>query len=373
MTPMMQCGTVSVGIHIDLLTDDREEEYEELLLAGRHSLLYASAVYRRFLRRILANGRDRYLLAFESGRMVGAFPTFLCENRTYGNVLNSLPFYGSHGGIITRPGLPDPYAVKRALIGAFRSLADEESVGASTIISNPLESDADFYESHTEYTLRDERIGQMTSLRPALVDKAGSMDALMTVFEPKARQNIRRAQKCGVVVYHSGSIESLKTLAGMHQENIEAAGGLAKNWEVFAAIRDTFAYDRDYRVYLAESDGLPAAGLLVFYYNRTAEYFTPAADPRFRNAQPTSLVIFEAMEDAVRRGCTTWNWGGTWLTQDGVYRFKARWGTVDYPYFYYVREYGTERRFRQLGRATLLNEYPYFYTIPFKYLENPEG
>jgi hypothetical protein len=370
---MMQCGTVSVGIHIDLLTDEREEEYEELLLSSEHSLLYASPVYRRFLCRILTNGRDRYLLAFKSGRMVGALPTFLCENRTYGNVLNSLPFYGSHGGIITRPGLSDPYAVKRALIEAFHSLADEESVGASTIISNPFEPDPGFYEDHTKYTLRDERIGQMTSLPSGVTDRAGYDDALMAVFEPKARQNIRRAIKCGVAVYHSESIEALKTLSRMHQENIEAAGGLAKNWEVFAAIRDTFAYERDYRVYLAESDGSPAAGLLVFYYNRTAEYFTPAADPRFRNAQPTSLVILEAMREAVRRGCTTWNWGGTWLTQDGVYRFKARWGTVDYPYFYYIREYGTERRFRELSRATLLNEYPYFYTVPFKYLENTEG
>ena len=31
------------------------------------------------------------------------------------------------------------------------------------------------------------------------------------------------------------------------------------------------------------------------------------------------------MASAAKRGMTRWNWGGTWLSQDGVYRFKKGW------------------------------------------------
>src|SRR5690606_25876230 len=85
-----------------------------------------------------------------------------------------------------------------------------------------------------------------------------------------------------------------------------------------------------------EQNGEKIAALLLFYYNKTVEYFTPAVVEKYRNLQPTALIIYQAMLDAHKQGYSNWNWGGTWLSQGGVYDFKKKWGTTEYRYFYYT-------------------------------------
>jgi lipid II:glycine glycyltransferase (peptidoglycan interpeptide bridge formation enzyme) len=188
----------------------------------------------------------------------------------------------------------------------------------------------------------------------------------MDLVHSKTRNSIRKAQRSGVIVRHFESTEALKTLARIHREQIAAIGGLSKSIEVFLTVRDVFVYDRDYRVYLAEKDGVTIAALLVFFSHRTAEFHTPATLDGFRIYQPMSLLVYEAMQEAARRGCRYWNWGGTWLTQRGVYFFKRRWGTQDLPYCYFTRV--LNEKIRSCTKEQLLEEYPYFYVVPFERL-----
>jgi lipid II:glycine glycyltransferase (peptidoglycan interpeptide bridge formation enzyme) len=190
----------------------------------------------------------------------------------------------------------------------------------------------------------------------------------MALFHKKTRNGIRKALKSGIEIDHSDSLDALEALAGIHKKNIQAIGGLHKPFSVFKAIRDTFRYDGDYRVYLAQKEGQIIGALLAFFYNRTAEYFTPAVEEAYRSDQVGSLLAFVAMQEAVRRGCGHWNWGGTWKTQEGVYRFKSRFGAKDWEYTYYIREF--DPSLRQLGREDVLAAYPYFYVLPFGILEH---
>ena len=354
-------------INIEVLREDQEAAYDEMLQSMERSLIYASLKYRDFLTRILVGSAARYLIAYESGRMVGALPLFIKRNHTYGNVINSLPFYGGNGGILLSPAAQETELVTRSLVEGLDAIAAQESVVASTLVSNPLDSREDLYQSYAKYTLRDERVGQVTFL-PIQWDSPHELqDTLLKMFHPKTRNSIRKAMKSELTIRHSESLDAMQTLAKLHRQNLEAIGGLAKPWTVFEQIRRTFTYDRDYRVYTAERSNTIIAALLVFFYNRTAEYYTPASAEDSRVYQGMSLLVFEAMQEAARRGCRYWNWGGTWTSQEGVYRFKSRWGTTDCPYYYYVREYDKGLRLRHVEPRTLLTEYPYFYVIPFRH------
>jgi lipid II:glycine glycyltransferase (peptidoglycan interpeptide bridge formation enzyme) len=109
--------------------------------------------------------------------------------------------------------------------------------------------------------------------------------------------------------------------------------------------------------------GQPVAALLLLYFNRTVEYYVPATLEAERVHQPTSLILFQAMQDAARAGYTRWNWGGTWLNQDGVSRFKRKWGAQDSRYRYYIKLNAAEILKR--SRSELLDAYPGFYVVPF--------
>ena len=108
------------------------------------------------------------------------------------------------------------------------------------------------------------------------------------------------------------------------------------------------------------------AAILVFFFNRTVEYYTPVVRKEYRDTQAISAVIFRAMCDASVQGYAWWNWGGTWLSQEGVYRFKSRWGTKDMPYRYFTSVHNPE--ILKVSPAELLAWYPSFFTVPFSVL-----
>ena len=72
------------------------------------------------------------------------------------------------------------------------------------------------------------------------------------------------------------------------------------------------------------------------------------------------------MSQASILGFKTWNWGGTWESQKGVYSFKKRWGTKNEKYFYLTKVNNTD--LYNLDENTLLREYQNFFVLPFKNL-----
>lgn len=119
-------------------------------------------------------------------------------------------------------------------------------------------------------------------------------------------------------------------------------------------------------IYIAYKDNLPISGLLVFYYNKTVEYYTPVIKEQYRSLQPLSLIIYQAMIDSSKKGYKIWNWGGTWLTQTSLYRFKKRFNAQDKIYKYYIKV--NSPNIYKSSKGELTKEYPYFYTIPFNIL-----
>jgi hypothetical protein len=356
---------------IELLTEDREEEYTQLVLRDERTLFNSSLTFRQLLEQV-THAEDYYLIALEDNKVIGVLPSFLRLNDKLGAVLNSLPWYGSNPGVTVDPSYPDRQQVKVSLLSAFCELAQEKKAVTSTIITRPFEPDPDLYREYTKYDFLDSRIGMITTL-PEFSDTIDS--DLMAIIHSKTRNLIRKAQKSGIKFSHDDSSESLHFLADVHRQNMEAVGAPAKGWELFDAISRIFTYDKDYRIYIAELDGVKIGALLLTYFSKTVEYLVPAVLVDYRSCQPLNLLIFNAMQDAAEKGFRYWNWGGTTLpSQAGVYHFKKRWGSDECTYYYYTRSYTDISHLLSQSMETLLNEYPYFYVLPFSVLsgENEE-
>jgi hypothetical protein len=351
-----------VGIRIDILNESREEECDAFLLQDPGTLLYASNKYRKLLKAFLGED-DKYLVASDvNGNITGVLPTFIKKNKNYGNVLNSLPFYGSYGGIIEHRGTVE---VRESLLNAFYSLAEENECVSSTLITSPFERNINYYETNLKFTYKNERIGQINELP----DSGNALDnVLMKSFEEVRRRNIRKALKSAVEVKNEISLDVWEFLISTHKNNMKAIGGIAKPEHFFELIPDFFTWCTDYKIFTAYKDDQPIAALLLFYFNKTVEYFTPVVVDEYRTYQPLSLIVFEAIKDAVARGYRWWNWGGTWKNQTGVYNFKKKWGAKEYPYYYYVNVH--EKGITGLSKDVVLREYPYYYVLPFDRLND---
>lgn len=335
--------------------------YDAVLEASDHALFYHSTKYRAFLSTLMPDCGSRYLVAVEEGRPVAVLPSFSRQG-PFGLVVNSLPFYGSHGGIVSVPGASA--RARSELLAAFHHANAEQGAIWATMVANPFFADPDEATPGPRFT--DERIGQFTPL-PAPAHEEAVKDALLAQCHQKTRNMIRKGQKSGYTLGHGYSKERMTALFEMHVENMRAIGGLAKDRTVFDAIDSVFTYDDDYRIYHAiADDGSIASLLLIFYYKGFVEYFVPCSDHAHRSNQPLSALIYQAMVDAViEKGALWWNWGGTWVSQDGVYRFKARWGTQDFPYRYAIWSYEGAPDPKTITREALAGAYPFFYTLPY--------
>jgi lipid II:glycine glycyltransferase (peptidoglycan interpeptide bridge formation enzyme) len=192
-------------------------------------------------------------------------------------------------------------------------------------------------------------------------------DLLLRSFDDPRPRNIRKALKSGVKCYVSYNLEDFTFLYQVHRENIESIGGLPKKKDFFMSLANNMSRTY-YKLYIADMAGHKISALLLLFYNKTVEYYTPATIIEYRNIQPLSLLIFRAMTDAINDGYKFWNWGGTWLTQDGVYNFKKKWGAKDFPYYYYTKVINKD--ILNLTKEELLQEYPGFYVVPYMHLKD---
>jgi hypothetical protein len=343
-----------------------EGDYEALVLSCPWGMLYHSLKYRNLLAKFLPNADIHYLLAYQDRRLVGALPIILADG-PLGPAANSLPFFGSHGGVLLQPDAGSD--VTATLLRAFKNLCVERKVTFATVIETPFLSMTEAYVAELGATYQDGRIGQVTML-PDAGPVSDVESALIGMYHSKTRNMVRKALNVGFSFGHDDSPETRAALQRMHEVNLTSLGGIAKPPSFFQVLAETFSYESDYRVYTARTkSGQIVSALLLLYHAGYVEYFVPAIDIEWRTAQPLSGLIFIAMRDAViERGARVWNWGGTWTTQGGVYQFKSRWGTTDLPYSYHTCLSADIKRVRAFGRDSLLTSYPWFYTVPFSAL-----
>lgn len=334
-------------------TANQSAAYDEFLSLKPETLLYQTSSYMALLEDLLGAQNLTQLVWDETGRLQGALP-LMRKDGPWGGVLNSLPYYGSNGAIIT-----ETEGVADLLYSRFLELSQAPDIAASTVIENPLDPQgfAPFSAS-----LEEERIGQFTPLPR----EGDTEQQLMAMFHGKTRNMVRKAQKLGIET--RADPNAMDFLLRVHAENMSEIGGLAKSPEFFDLIPKHFSAPKNYQIYVATLDGRDIAAMLVFFWNQTVEYYTPVVVKEYRSSQPLSGLIFRAMCDAAEAGFAWWNWGGTWLSQSGVYQFKSRWGTRDIPYKYKINI-----RNQQMLDATphqLLEHYQGFYALPFSKLRS---
>lgn len=329
--------------------------YREFLGRMPLALFYHSLEFKDLVERELGQ-TPRYLLLKDGEQIRGILPCFLKDNPRHGNVLNSLPFFGSNGGILLDSEHDTP-GNRKLLLDAFLDLARSSGCISAVIITSPFEERFDEYRDGLKPDLMDQRIGQVTELKPDNLE----------LFSTMRRRGVLKAKKAGITVGIEQEVSNADLLRfyDMHCQNMDRVSGIKKTYSMVSALNGCPSS----RVILARENGELTAGLLCLYFNRTVEYYIPVFDEEHKNSHALSLAIYEGMNRAYADGFQYWNFGGTWLSQDGVYTFKQHFGAVGKPYYYYIKLFREPGYFKALGRQTLLEDYPWCYVIPFSALE----
>lgn len=353
---------MSVTIEIE-----SEAPFDDLKLSEHQKMLYCSEHFYRFLKQLLPEAQFRYICVFDNGSVVAYIPIVI-QKAKFGKVANSLPFFGSHGSLISQKSLDKTFS--SLLVKFLIDWVDQEKISTFTLIENPFFDQHIFWNEFGKRTkifkaLYDQRLSQITYL-PKIDLQENIDEKLLSHFHAKTRNVVRKSLKQGFSLLKDNSEQAFRDLFELHCQNMHDIGGKAKTWSVFEKIKDSFIAGEEFQIYRAKTkNGDTAAMLLLLFSSKYIEYFTPVIAPAYRSTQPLSFLIYSVMRDAVIDGhFVYWNWGGTWMSQDGVYRFKARWGAQEkrYEYITWIRRSQCKDIFENLN--FYVEQTPFFYICP---------
>jgi lipid II:glycine glycyltransferase (peptidoglycan interpeptide bridge formation enzyme) len=160
-----------------------------------------------------------------------------------------------------------------------------------------------------------------------LLNLAPSEEELLAAMKPKTRYNIRLASKKGVSV-RAGNTGDIETLYAMYAKTAKRDGFIIRPLDYYRDAWTTFIEAGLAQPLIAEVNGEPVAGLLLFRFGERAWYMYGMSRDAHRDKMPNHLLQWEAIRWAKSNGCAIYDlWGAPdELNQSdpmwGVYRFK---------------------------------------------------
>lgn len=171
-------------------------------------------------------------------------------------------------------------------------------------------------------------------LATLVVDMSKPEEEILAQMKPKGRYNIRVAEKHGVTVEESRSVEEFYDLLKKTTARDGFAGHSQDYYEkMLNALGD------DAKLLLAKKDGRAIAGVLLTFAGDTCTYYYGASDHEFRNLMAPYLLQWRGMQLAKERGCKYYDFLGIAPPESqghhlaGVSVFKRKFGgeVVVYP------------------------------------------
>tara|TARA_Y100000022_G_scaffold120606_1_gene104292 strand:- start:1342 stop:2412 length:1071 start_codon:yes stop_codon:yes gene_type:complete len=338
-----------------------------LNLKKEYRQLYCEPTFHNFLSKFLHDSKLIYITIYNKFKLIGFIPIIYKETN-FGKLANSLPFFGSHGSLISNFDF-DHHVNKQIIIFLQNWMLDFD-VKILTIIENPFLNNSKFW-NNLSFNKRlfvieiDSRISQVTHL-PQNFNLKELENELMNSFHSKTRNMIRKSELQNFKITNNISNHDIENLHKIHFENMKKLNGNIKPLNLFKQIELFFKSNHEFSIYKSEAqNGEIAAMLLLIYSSSYVEYFTPVIAEKYRSLQPLSGLIFRGMVDSViNHKSKFWNWGGTWLNQEGVYRFKKRWGSQEKQYEYIsIIQKNIHLKIKK-NLSEWINENEYFFIMP---------
>jgi peptidoglycan pentaglycine glycine transferase (the first glycine) len=163
------------------------------------------------------------------------------------------------------------------------------------------------------------------------LDLKPSIDELLNGMKPKTRYNIRLAKRRGVIV-RRGGYQDLDLLYRMYAVTSLRDGFTIRDQAYYQDAWGTFMKSGMAQPFLAEVDGEPVGGIIIFHYGKMAIYMYGMSLEVHREKMPNHILQWEAIKWAKEMGYAIYDfWGApdTFTEEDpmwGVYRFKSGFG-----------------------------------------------
>ena len=250
--------------------------------------------------------RTLNLSAMRDDRVVGILPLVEFRSRLFGRFAVSLPFV-NQGGVVA-----DDEEAARRLVD--RAIEEARSRGLDHIELR--------HERRCFPDLADKQ--HKVSMRLRLPDTS---EALWNQLDRKVRNQIRKAEKSGIVA-SGGGAELMDAFYDVFAENMRDLGTPVYPRAFFASVMERFpARTRIHVVRLGEE---VVASSLTVAWRDSIEVPWASSLRRHRDKSPNNLLYWAMLQQAIADRRRVFDFGRS-TPNEGTYHFKSQWGAEPGP------------------------------------------
>ncbi|MBJ6723701.1 FemAB family PEP-CTERM system-associated protein [Geomonas sp. Red875] len=242
----------------------------------------------------------------EVGGIQGVLPLIHMKSVLFGNFLVSVPFV-NYGGLLC-----NSTAAAEALLAKAERLRCE--LGADHVELRHLGAQV------PGLPTRQHKVTMLLTL-------ADDAERQWQTFNCKLRNQIRKAQKCGLECI-SGGLELLDEFYAVFARNMRDLGTPVYSRDFFRRV--LAAFPEETRVFVVRSGAAAVGGGIAFWFRTTVEVPWASSISSYRTMCPNDLLYWEVIRFAIDRGFRTLDFGRS-TPGEGTYHFKKQWGAEPVP------------------------------------------
>ncbi len=266
--------------------------------ASGYHLWAWSGVFRRAFRH-----EPVYLIARDEGRVTGVLPLVYMRSFLFGRALTSLPFL-NYGGIVA-----DNAEAREALVRVAAMIAQTHRC------------------RHVELRHTIRQCPDLPSRQHKVAMHLTLTDGLWDGFDRKVRNQIRKAEKAGLVGVDGGAA-LLGEFYHVFARNMRDLGTPVQARRFFEEVAATFP-DR-VRVHAVRLDGVPVAASITYRSGDVIEVPWASSIRDYNALCPNHALYWQMIRTAAADGCRIFDFGRS-TPGEGTFKFKEQWGAVPLP------------------------------------------
>lgn len=163
---------------------------------------------------------------------------------------------------------------------------------------------------------------------------SGNKQQVGQQFDTAHRQNIRSAKRKGVHIERGTSEAHLKAYYHLQVKTRQRKGLPAQPWKFFRLIKPHL-FDRGMGFVLLayRTDKLLAGAVFLNWKNTVVAKYAASYEDALE-LRPNNLIFWEAIGWACEQGYQVFDMGRTELNNEGLRKFKLKWGAQETPLYY---------------------------------------
>ena len=177
-------------------------------------------------------------------------------------------------------------------------------------------------------------------------------DRMFARLGSSVRRAIRKAEKSGVTVAISQSLEAMKVFYSLQCKTRRKHGLPPQPFAFFRNIFEHILSKNLGMIAIASCQQRPVAASVYFQLGVWAVYKYGASDEAFQHLRGANVVMWEAIKWHARHGAKTLNLGRTSLANEGLRRFKLGWGAGEQKIEYVKYDLRNNRFVKETDEAT---------------------